>query len=78
LVDEVHSFGVRWFGIKGGEPLMRKDIFDIVRYAKIKLRFVSYRLGKKHIGRMGKFVASILQTIFRGTEIEYIAKSFLG
>ena len=34
LVDEVHSFGVRWFGIKGGEPLLRKDIFEIVGYAK--------------------------------------------
>ena len=34
LVDEVHNFGVRWFGIKGGEPLMRKDIFEIVGYAK--------------------------------------------
>ncbi len=34
LVDEVHSFGVRWFGIKGGEPLMREDIFEIVGYAK--------------------------------------------
>ena len=36
LVDEVHKFGVRWFGIKGGEPLMRKDIFEIVAYAKSK------------------------------------------
>jgi len=34
LVDEVHNFGVKWFGIKGGEPLLRKDIFEIVSYAK--------------------------------------------
>ncbi len=34
LVDEVHRFGVRWFGLKGGEPLMREDIFEIVTYAK--------------------------------------------
>jgi MoaA/NifB/PqqE/SkfB family radical SAM enzyme len=34
LVDEVHSFGVKWFGIKGGEPLLREDIFEIVGYAK--------------------------------------------
>jgi radical SAM protein with 4Fe4S-binding SPASM domain len=34
LVAEVHNFGVRWFGIKGGEPLLRKDIFEIVGYAK--------------------------------------------
>ena len=36
LVDEVHKFGVRWFGIKGGEPLTRPDIFEIVTYAKSK------------------------------------------
>ena len=36
LVDEVKSFGVRWFGIKGGEPLTRPDIFEIVTYAKSK------------------------------------------
>jgi MoaA/NifB/PqqE/SkfB family radical SAM enzyme len=36
LVDEVKSFGVRWFGIKGGEPLTRPDIFEIVTYAKNK------------------------------------------
>ena len=34
LVDEVYNFGVKWFGIKGGEPLLRKDIFKIVSYAK--------------------------------------------
>src|SRR4030043_259772 len=34
LVDEVNKFGVRWFGIKGGEPLTRPDIFEIVDYAK--------------------------------------------
>ena len=34
LVDGVHSFGVKWFGIKGGEPMLRKDIFEIVSYAK--------------------------------------------
>jgi AdoMet-dependent heme synthase len=36
LVDEVTKFGVRWFGIKGGEPLTRPDIFEIVNYAKSK------------------------------------------
>ena len=34
LVDEVHKFGVKWFGIKGGEPLLRKDIFKIISHAK--------------------------------------------
>jgi radical SAM protein with 4Fe4S-binding SPASM domain len=36
LVDKVYDFGVRWFGLKGGEPLLRKDIFEIVTYAKNK------------------------------------------
>jgi radical SAM protein with 4Fe4S-binding SPASM domain len=36
LVDEVYNFGVKWFGLKGGEPLLRKDIFEIVTYAKSK------------------------------------------
>jgi radical SAM protein with 4Fe4S-binding SPASM domain len=34
LVDDVYDFGSKWFGIKGGEPLLRKDIFDIIRHAK--------------------------------------------
>ena len=36
LVDEVKKFGVRWFGLKGGEPLTRPDIFEIATYAKSK------------------------------------------
>ena len=34
VVDEVYDFGAPWFGISGGEPLVRPDIFDIVEYAK--------------------------------------------
>jgi radical SAM protein with 4Fe4S-binding SPASM domain len=34
LVDDVYDFGSKWFGIKGGEPLLRKDIFEIIRHAK--------------------------------------------
>lgn len=34
LVDDIYEFGSEWFGIKGGEPLMRKDIFEIVSHAK--------------------------------------------
>jgi MoaA/NifB/PqqE/SkfB family radical SAM enzyme len=36
LVDQVYDFGAKWFGLKGGEPLLRKDIFEIVSYAKSK------------------------------------------
>jgi radical SAM protein with 4Fe4S-binding SPASM domain len=34
MVDEIHDFGSPWFGISGGEPLVRKDIFDVIAYAK--------------------------------------------
>jgi radical SAM protein with 4Fe4S-binding SPASM domain len=34
IVDEVYDFGSPWFGISGGEPLIRKDIFDVIGYAK--------------------------------------------
>jgi len=34
IVDQVYDFGSPWFGISGGEPLVREDIFDIIGYAK--------------------------------------------
>jgi len=40
LFDEMYSRGTRWVNILGGEPLMRKDIGDIVKYAKKKHMYV--------------------------------------
>lgn len=34
IVDQVYDFGASWLGISGGEPLLRKDLFDVIRYAK--------------------------------------------
>jgi radical SAM protein with 4Fe4S-binding SPASM domain len=34
IVDEIYDFGSPWFGISGGEPLLREDIFDIIEYAR--------------------------------------------
>jgi radical SAM protein with 4Fe4S-binding SPASM domain len=34
IVDEVYDFGCPWFGISGGEPLIRQDIFDVIEYAR--------------------------------------------
>src|SRR5665647_280653 len=34
MVDEIADFGSPWFGISGGEPLVREDIFDVIKYAK--------------------------------------------
>ena len=34
IVDEIHDFGATYFGISGGEPLQRKDLSEIIGYAK--------------------------------------------
>jgi radical SAM protein with 4Fe4S-binding SPASM domain len=34
IVDQIYDFGASWLGISGGEPLLRKDLFEIVQYAK--------------------------------------------
>ena len=34
LVDQIYDFGASWLGISGGEPLLRRDLFEIIRYAK--------------------------------------------
>jgi radical SAM protein with 4Fe4S-binding SPASM domain len=34
LVDQIYGFGATFLGITGGDPLLRKDLFEVVRYAK--------------------------------------------
>lgn len=34
VVDQIHDFGAEWFGISGGEPLYRRDLFEVTRHAK--------------------------------------------
>jgi AdoMet-dependent heme synthase len=34
VVDEIHDFGATWFGLSGGEPLTRDDIFEPIQYAR--------------------------------------------
>jgi len=34
IVDELYEMGTKWFGLSGGEPLIRKDVFDIIAHAK--------------------------------------------
>jgi MoaA/NifB/PqqE/SkfB family radical SAM enzyme len=34
IVDEAYDFGASFFGITGGEALLRKDLFEIVAYAR--------------------------------------------
>ena len=41
LFDRLHSFGARRLGLAGGEPLVRRDIGDIVAMAKRKRFYVT-------------------------------------
>ncbi len=34
LVDQAHDFGASFFGITGGEALLRQDLFEVVSYAR--------------------------------------------
>ncbi len=34
IVDELYEMGAKWFGLSGGEPLIRKDVFEIIEHAK--------------------------------------------
>ena len=34
IVDQAYDFGASFFGITGGEALLRKDIFNIIAYAR--------------------------------------------
>ena len=34
VVDEIYDFGASYFGLSGGEPLLRKDLPEIIGYAK--------------------------------------------
>ncbi|MCW8802102.1 MAG: radical SAM protein, partial [Candidatus Bathyarchaeota archaeon] len=34
IVDDLYDMGAKWFGLSGGEPLVRKDIFEIIEHAK--------------------------------------------
>jgi radical SAM protein with 4Fe4S-binding SPASM domain len=36
IVDQVHEFGATFFGITGGQPFLRKDLFEVIDYATSK------------------------------------------
>jgi radical SAM protein with 4Fe4S-binding SPASM domain len=36
MVDKVANFGVTFFGITGGQPFLRKDLFEVLNYATDK------------------------------------------
>ena len=36
VIDEIAAYGVRYFGVTGGEPFLRPDLLEIFQYAKQK------------------------------------------
>ena len=57
IVDELYYFGSSWFGISGGEPLIRKDIFDVIEYAKkigfeVSLITSGFAFSEKSLGQL--------------------------
>jgi radical SAM protein with 4Fe4S-binding SPASM domain len=34
IVDQIYDFGASFLGISGGEPLLRRDLFEVIRYAR--------------------------------------------
>jgi radical SAM protein with 4Fe4S-binding SPASM domain len=66
LLDEISEMGVWWLAITGGEPLLRRDIFEIARYAKSKgLIQVLMTNGSLISPRMAKDISRY----FRGVQV---------
>lgn len=63
LIDNLHEINVRNLVLTGGEPLIRSDLFEIVRYIKIRLPLVELSLSTNG-------------TLIDDTNINFIVKSF--
>ena len=60
IIDEAGSLGALWCLLTGGEPLLRKDFFDIYLYIKKKGLFVSVftnatLINHRHIGLFKRY-----------------------
>ena len=55
IIDEFYSMGTRIFFLQGGEPMLRKDIVDIVRYIKAKDCYCSISTN----GTISKYIPSL-------------------
>lgn len=51
VIDDLYDFGVRVLILSGGEPLLRRDIFEVTRYAKERGFFVGLSTNGTIIGQ---------------------------
>jgi AdoMet-dependent heme synthase len=61
IVDEMYNFGAKWFGISGGEPLVREDIFEVIAHAKkeygmeVSLITSGFAFDQKRLDNLAKY-----------------------
>lgn len=65
IIDSVSNFGVKKVRFSGGEPLLRKDIFELMKYAKDKglkvwLNTNGLLIDDKMIKELEKYVENVL------------------
>jgi MoaA/NifB/PqqE/SkfB family radical SAM enzyme len=75
LFDRLREMGVRRLGLAGGEPMMRKDLGDIVAMAKAHRFFVTVNtnmtLFDRHPERLER--ADLVYTSLDGDEVSHVA-----
>ena len=74
IVDKIHDFGATYFGISGGEPLLRKDLPEVIRYAKstgMKVSIITngYYLDEKTLDTLVKYGVRVSVSVDGSEEI---------
>jgi radical SAM protein with 4Fe4S-binding SPASM domain len=74
IIDKIHDFGATYFGISGGEPLLRKDLPEVIAYAKstgMKVSVITngYYLDEKALDTLVKFGVRVSVSVDGSEEI---------
>lgn len=65
IIDEIKKIGIKIVRFTGGEPLLRKDIFELIKYAKsknleVRLNTNAYLIDENLAKKLAKLVDNIL------------------
>jgi MoaA/NifB/PqqE/SkfB family radical SAM enzyme len=75
MFDRLHDMGIRRLGLAGGEPMMRKDVGDIIELAKARGFYVTLNsnltLYARHPERVAR--ADVIYTSLDGDEASHTA-----